>query len=305
LQDITLWPAAPRHPTLTLPPYPGVCYAGHLRVILNGATVSYDIEEVERAALEDLSAAATDELAAVLRKQSAIAGSAFVSLFAALPATAIVVNRTIGLGLSRPETKDTIDAVVDLYAKAGVARYFVHVHPESRPGDIGDWLVSRGLERARSWMKFRRGREAPPKVTTSLAVRPAAAKDAEGFGRIVADAFDLGAAGAPLLARLIGRPDWHIFMSFDGDQPAGAGALYVKHDIGWLDWAATAPAYRRRGSQSALMRRRIIEALDLGCRLIVTATGEAVPGDPQISYKNILKMGFEPTYLRENYAPPR
>lgn len=282
-----------------------VCYARHPRIILNGATVSYDIEEVERSALEDLNAAATGALAAELDKQSIIIGSAFVSLFAALPATAIVVNRTIGLGLSNPETKDTIDAVVDLYAKARAARYFVHVHPQSRPSEIGNWLMSRGLEQTRSWMKFRRGREAPPEVTTTLATRAAAAEDAESFGRIVADAFDLGTAGAPLLARLVGRPDWHIYVSFDRDKPAGAGALYVKHGIGWLDWAATAPAYRGRGSQSALMRRRILDALDLGCRSIVTATGEEVPGDPQISYKNILKMGFEPAYLRKNYAPPK
>jgi GNAT superfamily N-acetyltransferase len=267
--------------------------------------MSYDIEEVERAALEDLNAAASGDLAVGLRKQSTVVGSAFASLFAALPSSAIVVNRAIGLGLSRAEDRHTIDALVDLYAKAGVARYFVHVHPQSRPSEIGDWLLSRGLEQARSWMKFRRGREAPPAVTTTLEVRAAAAGDAESFGRIEADAFDLGAAGAPLLARLVGRPDWHIYMSFDGDKPAGAGALYVKYGIGWLDWAATAPAYRGRGSQSALMRRRILDALDLGCRLIVTATGEEVPGDPQISYKNILKMGFEPAYLRKNYAPPK
>lgn len=288
-----------------LPSERGVCYAGHPRIILYGAYMSYDIEEVERAALEDLNAAATGDLAAGLRKQSTVVGSAFVSLFAALPATAIVVNRTIGLGLARSETKGTIDAVLDLYARAGVARYFVHVHPQSRPGEIGAWLLSRGLEETRSWMKFRRGREAPPEVTTTLVVRAATTQDAESFGCIVADAFDVGAAGAPLLARLIGRPNWHIYMSFDGDHPAGAAALYVKHDMGWLDWAATAPAYRGRGSQSALMRRRILDALDLGCRSIVTATGEEVPGDPQISYKNILKMGFEPAYLRKNYAPPR
>lgn len=282
-----------------------VCYARYPRIILNGAAVSYDIEEVERSALEDLNAAATGALAAELGKQSIVIGSAFISLFTALPATAIVVNRAIGLGLSHPETKDTIDAVVDLYAKARAARYFVHVHPQSRPSEIGDWLMSRGLEQTRSWMKFRRGREAPPEVTTTLVIRAAAAEDAESFGRIVADAFDLGTAGAPLLACLVGRPDWHIYMSFDRDKPAGASALYVKHGIGWLDWAATAPAYRGRGSQSALMRQRILDALDLGCRSIVTATGEEVPGDPQISYKNILKMGFEPAYLRKNYAPPK
>ena len=36
-----------------------------------------------------------------------------------------------------------------------------------------------------------------------------------------------------------------------------------------------------------------------------TATGEEVPGDPQHSYANILRMGFEEGYIRENFAPPR
>jgi GNAT superfamily N-acetyltransferase len=75
--------------------------------------------------------------------------------------------------------------------------------------------------------------------------------------------------------------------------------------VGWLDWGATAPAFRRRGSQSALLRRRILDALDMGCRLILTETGEEVEGDPQHSYKNILRMGFREAYVRENYAPLR
>jgi len=38
------------------------------------------------------------------------------------------------------------------------------------------------------------------------------------------------------------------------------------------------------------------------CRLVVTETGEAVPGDAQHSYKNILKAGFRELYLRENFV---
>ncbi len=81
--------------------------------------------------------------------------------------------------------------------------------------------------------------------------------------------------------------------------------LFVKDGVAWLDWGATAPEFRGRRSQSALLNRRIRDALDLGCRLIATTTGEEVPGDPQISYRNIVKMGFEPAYVRQNFAPPK
>jgi len=267
--------------------------------------MSQEIEHIERAALEDMSAAATGELAEELGLHSRTIGSAFVSALSALPASAIVANRAIGLGLAETETRDTVDTLVDHYARVGVARYFVHVHPEAKPESIPDWLLSRGLERTRGWAKFQRGREAPPAVDSPLRVRPARAQDAEAFGRIEAEAFDLGAAGAPWLARLVGRPGWHVYMSFDGEQPAGAGVLYVRDEVGWLDWGATAPAFRGHHSQSALLRRRIVDALDLGCRILGTTTGEEVPGDPQISYKNIVKMGFEEVYVRANYALPK
>ena len=84
-----------------------------------------------------------------------------------------------------------------------------------------------------------------------------------------------------------------------------AGALFVQGDIGWLDWGATAPAFRRRGGQSAVRRQRMLMARELGCRLIATETGEAVAGAPRHSYGNITRMGFRTAYLRENYAPPR
>jgi GNAT superfamily N-acetyltransferase len=267
--------------------------------------MSYEIESIERAALEDLNDAATGALAAALVMQSKTVGSAFVSAFGALPATAVVANRTIGFGLSSAETKQNLEAIVACYATARVARYFVHVHPDAKPDGIDNWLHEHGLEEARAWVKFTRGREAPPEVNTSLTIREAQAGDATAFGQIEADAFDLGDIGAPWIAKMVGRPNWHVYMSFEGETPAGAGALYVENGIGWLDWGATAPAFRGRGGQSALLRRRILHALDLGCHLIGTTTGEEIPGDPQVSYKNIVKMGFKPAYVRKNYAPPK
>ncbi len=93
-------------------------------------------------------------------------------------------------------------------------------------------------------------------------------------------------------------------MSFDGDIPAGTGALFIDGDVGWTDYAATAPAFRRRGSQSALLLHRVQFALDHGCNQVFTCTGEEVPGDPQHSYSNILKSGFKEEYVRRNHVPP-
>lgn len=262
-------------------------------------------EEIERAALEDLHAAAPAEVRAALGLEARRIGAASVSIAAALPASAVVVNRALGAGVDAPETEETVAAIVDAFRAAGAARWFVHVHPEARPAEIPAWLEARGLERTRGWMKFVRGTEPVPEPATDLAIREVGPEWAEAFARIVCDAFDLGQAAEPWLAALPGRDRWHVFMSFEGDTPAGAGALFIDGDRAWTDFGATAPAFRRRGSQSALLRARLRLALDRGCHAIHTCTGEEVPGDPQHSYANILKTGFREDYARANYAPPK
>ena len=52
-----------------------------------------------------------------------------------------------------------------------------------------------------------------------------------------------------------------------------------------------------------MLSARIRYAFEVGCKTISTTTGEAVPGDPQHSYGNITKSGFEEAYLRENLVP--
>jgi len=261
-------------------------------------------EFIERAVAQEFHAAATPEQIRQLGLRTAHIGSALVSVGSELPASAILINRALGLGLSSPETEQSVREIVGLYRACGVNRYFVHVHPDAGPGQLVEWLVTASLVKARGWQKFVRGREAVPAVRTDLRVTEIGPEYGAAFGRIAADAFDLGPAAAPWLARLPGRPGWHVFMSFAGDEPAGCGALFVRDGFGWTDFGATAPKFRQRGSQGAVLARRIECALDLGCKQIYTCTGEAVPGDPQHSFRNIEKLGFRQDYVRKNYAPP-
>ena len=99
---------------------------------MNGMHVD-EIEAVERAALEDMNDAAGRELEAALGIRSRVVGTAFASVAGALPDSAIVANRAIGLGSGNAELEATVDALVALYSEAGVGRYFVHVHPEASP----------------------------------------------------------------------------------------------------------------------------------------------------------------------------
>ena len=98
-------------------------------------------------------------------------------------------------------------------------------------------------------------------------------------------------------------PGWRIYLSFDGDRPVGAGAMRVVNGIAWFDWGATLPEARGKGSQGAILARRVRDALGLGCTLMATATGEAADGDPQHSFRNILRVGFRRSHARANWVP--
>ena len=265
---------------------------------------SDESELVERAALQDLHAAADARDVESLGIECIETGTALVSIARELPPSAIVINRVLGLGLAAPATRAEAEAIVAAYRGRGVEQYFVQVHPDAGPRELAGWLRDAGLHADRGWQKFVRDPVAVERPATDLAVREIGREHGDAFAEIVCNGFDLGDAAKPWLAKLPGRDGWHVFMAFAGDDPAGVGALFVRDRVAWTDYGATAPAFRRRGSQGAVLAARLERALALGCRKICTCTGVAVPGDPQHSYRNIRKAGFAEEYVRENYAPP-
>lgn len=266
--------------------------------------MSHEAEQIERAALQALHDAADDEIRSALGIETHDIAGALVSIAAKLPASAIVINRTLGLGVDQPASDGDVQAIADAYAKAGVARYFVHWTEDAKPADFSSAFENHGLAPVRGWQKFERGRDLPPDVPTELEIREVGPEAGEEFARIVCSAFDLGDQAIPWVARLPGQPNMRTVMSYMDGEPAGTGAIFIKDGYAWTDWGATDPKFRRRGSQGALLRFRILLALAEGCTSIFTETGEAVPGDPQHSFTNICRMGFEPAYVVKNFAPP-
>jgi len=258
------------------------------------------LEWIEAEALTEFHRAAPGHVRAAMDLQIDEVDGALVSL--AARGGNVVINRTIGLGMAQPATQATLARIKTIYAEAGVTRYLLHLSSHALPPMLADLVEEAGFVRDRAWMKFARSDVPVAQRITELEIREIGAEHAADFGRIAGNAFDLGTPAREALAGLVERPGWHVYMSFAGDTPAGTGAMFIKDGVAWIDWGATESAFRRRGSQSGLLARRIARAIELGCSLLGTCTGEAVPGDEQSSYHNIQRCGFDEFGLRDNYS---
>lgn len=214
----------------------------------------------------------------------------------------ILINRVVGLGSRQPVDKNTVLKILDIYAEHDVKSFFLHLYEDDLIFDKEELLSSCGLRKARGWMKFYQDTRSPLPASSNLRIEKVTGQSALDFGKIACSAFDLTDEAIPMVAALANDDHFNMYLSYEGETPAGTGALFVDGENGWLDWGATAPSFRRRGGQALVMAARIQKAVDLGCKNLFTETGEEVEGDPQHSYKNILKAGFKELHVRSNYV---
>lgn len=250
----------------------------------------------ELEAFVDLYDAAGTDLGA---RVETIGGATCLAL-AAAPGSAMF-NRALGLGLERPSTEEDVEEIVRFYRELGV-EWCAAVAPQAQPAKIASWLDTRGFVPGYAWAKFRRGPGRPPEAAGELRVERVDGYKADTFAEVFIRGYGAPEQMLGWLAQLPEREGWDCFVAYDGAVPAATGALYVTKGLGWLGVAATLPEHRRRGAQRALLSARIRAATAAGCEVVVTETGELVEGKPSSSYRNILRAGFEPDYVRQNYV---
>ena len=213
----------------------------------------------------------------------------------------ILINRCFVTEDSSLKNISVIRAVREFYASSGVGEFFMHVRNCDQQGREN--LEKAGMKKSRGWMKFSRDTAPAVARNADLDIREIGSEYANDFARIVVPCFDLTEASIPLIAGIVKHPDYHVYMGFDGDRPAATGIFFYKDNIAYCGYGATHRDFRGRGFQGAILARRINDAIKMGANILYTETGEAVPGDPQHSYTNILRYGFTEYYLRENWVP--
>lgn len=209
-------------------------------------------------------------------------------------------NRVLGVGVVEPATEELIDHISALYAAPGNS-FVVPPAPSAQPAELLTWLEQRGIRRRDNWVKLYRGNDAPSEIPTDLRIASIGPEFAEAFTQIGLTAFEVPPGLKPLAIAILDRPSWHNYLAFDGDTPVAAASLFVRDGVGWLGYGSTLPSHRRRGAQGALMVQRLRDGIDMGCEWFVTETGEDTVPNPNPSYHNMLRTGFELAYVRPNY----
>lgn len=82
-------------------------------------------------------------------------------------------------------------------------------------------------------------------------------------------------------------------LAFVDGEPAGCGTVQIDGRLAWLGGAATHPAFRGRGVQSALIRHRLRLAAAADCDIAVCT---ALPAG--VSARNVERHGFELAYTQ-------
>jgi hypothetical protein len=217
----------------------------------------------------------------------------------------LLFNRVIGLGEQHPATDELIGRIMDRYWQLGARQYLVHAGAYAKPARLGRKLQQQGLAPyRRSWLKLIRPAVSCARAETRVRVRGAGVADCASVASIVGQAFDLTQTEVEIVAHLIDRPRWRIFIAELDGVVAGVAGMFIKDNIAYCAFAATRPQLRCKGAQRALLQARIEASIVVGCDYIVTETGFPLTADePSPSYHNMLWAGFRPLSIRDNYAP--
>jgi GNAT superfamily N-acetyltransferase len=196
------------------------------------------------------------------------------------------VNRAVGLTLGELDA-DAVDTIAGWYDRRDLTPAV----------ELSSWAPATTVA-ALTAAGFR-----PDWSRSMLAVDPRSAAAVTGAPEVVrVDDDELARAAADVMASTAGaaRETGDLFMAADRLVPGctqlvarldgavvGCGSLTVLAGTGWLGAAATVPAARGRGVQTALLRHRLRLAADAGCDLVgVTASVGSV------SYRNLQRVGF-------------
>jgi hypothetical protein len=94
------------------------------------------------------------------------------------------------------------------------------------------------------------------------------------------------------------HPDWRFYLTLADGVPAGGGALHIADGVASLSGGATMFTLRGRGCQLALLNKRLLDAAEARCELVVS---RCVVGS--VSQRNMERAGLQTAYTKSIWEP--
>lgn len=215
------------------------------------------------------------------------------------------MNKVVGLGFGGIPDAAALDEVEQTLAGLGVA---VHVELSNLADpDIAALLSSRGYQLVGFENVLGRSlpAEAPSVASNGVEIRRGNADDIDAWVDAVVEGFaqpdGVGVPSHEEFPRdIVERAERDFekagatpYLAVCDGVVAGGGGIRLTDGVAQLTGAATVPAYRRRGVQTALLATRLRDATTAGCDVAVVTTA---PGST--SQKNVQRSGFQLLYTR-------
>jgi GNAT superfamily N-acetyltransferase len=89
------------------------------------------------------------------------------------------------------------------------------------------------------------------------------------------------------------QPGWSLYLARCEGTPAATAVLYVADNVGYCADAATHPAFRGRGLQTALLHRRIADASAAGVDFVCSGADFLSQ-----SHRNMERAGMRVLFVR-------
>jgi GNAT superfamily N-acetyltransferase len=179
-------------------------------------------------------------------------------------------TQTYGIG---GQPADAVRRVVEFFNLRGVPAR-MRIVPGAFTSELADTLSGLGLRHVGFhtilWTPLPRAVEPPPPID----IREVSTQEEMDSPIDI----QLGSYGIPpeVIDRLrplrrtwLGSPGRRLYLAYVNGHPAAQAILHWREEIAYLESAGTLTAYRRRGLQRALIRRRIADATKLGCRVMI------------------------------------
>lgn len=274
-------------------------------MLFASASVAKRIERAEATLIEDFGRAAARRLGHSQVFIGRIAGGTAVAAGANAP-----FSKVAGLGFEALDEAE-LDALEGAFAERATP-VRVELTSLANP-DVGALLTRRGYVLQGFENVLAKSLPAGGPQATAIAVSRILESESAQWVDVLAtsfaqpDTFDGPAVNEPVdreaLDAIFGQiSELSGFVSYIGRRNgdvAGAAGMRIADRVAQLCGAATLPAHRRQGVQTALLQYRLADAAGAGCDIAVVTTQ---PGS--VSQQNVQRQGFELLYSRAVLIKP-
>lgn len=216
-----------------------------------------------------------------------------------MPALPNVAQFSKVRGLSLAD-RGTLGELVAFYRETG-QRLRVELWAQDDVPELRHLLRAEGLAPTTATVALSAHSDAAPQLPTGVQVDQVDGTD-QRYLDVLVDGYQVPPEARDLRRMLAiehSTPGLCRYLAAVDGRPAAAAALFPHSGSSVLVGAATLPAFRCRGAQSALISRRLSDASGTSSTVVVTAANESA------SHANLERLGFTVQHVRTLWQPDR